>query len=115
MKSIILKHRHPLLENFESLNIPPPESYSGFIYLWYCTPDDMFYIGSHKGLRCDGYRGTGSRFKKVFEYHGITQFKRVIIEYVHDVKLLKVTEQKWINIFNAINSTDFYNVKNAVK
>lgn len=114
MKSIIHTHKNPLLENIELLHQQKPENYAGFIYLWKCIPEDMYYLGSHKGLAVDDYRGSGSRFKKVFEYYGITQFKRVILEYLDDENKIKIAEQIWMNKFRAKHSDKFYNIKNAV-
>jgi hypothetical protein len=115
MKSIIHTHQNPLLENFEELHENNrPEKYAGFIYLWKCIPEDMYYVGSHKGTYHDEYRGSGSRFTRVFEYYGITQFKRIILEYVEDDEQIKVKEQLWMNKFKAKKSDKFYNVKNAV-
>lgn len=114
LKRIITSHQHPLLENFESLHQSKPEKYAGFIYLWKCIPEDMFYVGSHKGIVHDDYRGSGTRFKKVFEHYGITQFKRVILEYVGDEKEIKNREQLWMNKFRAKQSSRFYNTNNVV-
>jgi hypothetical protein len=114
MKTIIHTHQNPLLENFESLQQTPPEKYDGFIYLWKCIPEDMFYVGSHKGIANDEYRGSGARFKRVFEHYGITQFKRVVIEYVPNEKDIKIREQQWMNKFRAKKSPRFYNTNNVV-
>jgi len=116
MKPIIsLTHKNPLLENYQSLQAETkPEKYAGFIYMWKCIPEDMFYIGSHKGIVHDDYRGSGSKFRKVFEYYGITKFERIILEYVEDPKEIKNQEQRWMNKFRAATSSRFYNQKNVV-
>ena len=115
MKRLIITHTNPLLDNYEELNVTRPESYAGFIYMWKCLPEDMFYIGSHKGICNDDYRGSGSRFKRVFEHYGITQFKRIILEFVEDAALIRKTEQKWLTKFNVVKSERFYNCKNTIK
>lgn len=114
MKPIIHTHQNPLLENFESLHQLAPVKYDGFIYLWKCIPEDMFYIGSHKGTANDEYRGSGKRFKKVLEYYGITQFTRIILEYVSNSTEIKNKEQEWMNKFRAKQSLRFYNANNVV-
>lgn len=115
LKPIITTHKNPLLENFDALHVQDrPSDYAGFIYLWKCLPEEKYYLGSHKGLVHDDYRGSGSTFKKVFEHYGITKFKRVVLEYVESEADLKAREQKWINKFRAVKSPNFYNVKNAV-
>ena len=113
MKPIILQHKNPLLENYKALEALPVESYVGFIYMWYCIPEQMFYIGSHKGHLSDDYRGSGSRFKKVFEFYGITQFDRIVLEYFSDLAIMKRREQFWLDKFKAVKSPTFYNVSNV--
>lgn len=110
---IQFKHSNPLLDNFEELNAVQPEKYAGYIYLWKCIPEDMFYLGSHKGEKKDTYRGSGRRFKQVFEHYGITQFKRVILEYVDEETSLKEREQMWMDKFKVKNCGRFYNINNA--
>jgi hypothetical protein len=115
MKTIIYLHQNPLLEDINLLNATRPEVYDGFVYLWKCIPEDLYYIGSHKGKVGSDYRGSGARFKKIFECYGITQFQRVILDYVLDIKELKHAEQFWIDTFNATKSPRFLNIKNAIK
>lgn len=112
-KRIVFTHRNPLLENIKLLESQRPEKYSGFVYMWHCIPEDMFYIGSHKGPVHDEYRGSGTRFRHVFEYYGITKFERVILEYVDDADKIKRREQAWMDKFNAASSNVFYNMKNV--
>ena len=112
---IIHTHTNLLLDNFEELNVEKPATYAGFIYLWKCIPEDMFYVGSHKGKLHDEYRGSGRKFKRVFEHYGLTHFKRVILEYVDDASLLKIKEQEWMNKLRVKQSSRFYNVNSAVK
>lgn len=114
MKSVILSNSNPILENITLLEAPRPESFGGFIYLWKCVPEDLYYVGSHKGKPEDEYRGSGARFKKVFEYYGVTKFERVVLEYVDDVSQIKAREQYWMNKFRATKSNRFLNTKNAV-
>lgn len=112
-KRIIFTHRNPLLENIQLLESTQPENYAGFVYLWKCIPENMFYIGSHKGKVYDDYRGSGTRFRHVFEYYGSTQFERVILEYVSETDTIKAREQYWMTKFNAAKSQMFYNMRNT--
>lgn len=114
MKPIVLSHQNPALADYKLLEAAKPEQYGGFVYLWKCIPEDMFYIGSHKGTTTDLYRGSGKRFRQVFEYYGVTQFDRVILEYVPDADDLRSREQYWIQKFNAVTSSRFLNEKNAL-
>jgi hypothetical protein len=114
MKTIVsITHKNPLLENIQNLDAVKPDEYAGFVYMWRCIPEDKFYIGSHKGKVTDDYRGSGKLFKQIFEHYGITQFERVILEYVADEDVLKVREQFWMTKFNAVVSKRFLNSKNA--
>lgn len=115
MKPIITTHKNPLLEDITLLEAERPEEYAGFVYMWECIPEGLFYIGSHKGEVTDEYRGSGRRFRQLFEYHGITQFKRVILEYVADEDHLRFREQLWITKFRAVISPYFLNAKNAAR
>jgi hypothetical protein len=114
MKPIVTTHRNPLLEDIKQLQAVKPEKFAGFIYLWKCMPEDSFYLGSHKGTPNDEYRGSGTMFRRVFEHYGMTQWERVIVEYVVDESQLKHREQYWIDKFRAVQSDRFYNQKNAV-
>lgn len=115
MKPIVLNHQNPLLADYKLLEAQRPDKYKGFVYMWKCIPEDMFYIGSHKGETTDEYRGSGKRFRQIFEYHGITKFERVILEYVDDDAQLRKREQYWMDKFNAVRSSRFLNEKNAAK
>lgn len=114
MGSVQITHRNPLLENISQLAAGEPEAYVGFVYLWRCVPEDLFYIGSHKGNAYDQYRGSGRRFKQVYDYYGLTKFERVILEYVEDEQDLRRVEQAWMDKFNAVKSPKFLNQKKAM-
>jgi hypothetical protein len=116
MKTIVsTTHKNPLLQDIQALNVTAPAEYAGFVYMWRCIPEDKFYIGSHKGKATDDYRGSGKFFKRIFEHYGITQFERVVLEYVANAEDLKRREQFWITKFNAVVSSRFLNEKNALK
>jgi hypothetical protein len=115
MKSIITTHKNPLLEDITLLEAERPEEYAGFVYMWECVPEGKFYIGSHKGEVTDDYRGSGRRFRALFEHYGITQFRRVVLEYVEDEDHLRFREQAWIIRFRAVVSPNFLNIKNAAR
>ena len=112
-KRIIFKHKPALLENYKTLAQSEPKEYQGFIYLWRCVPEDMYYIGSHKGKSYDDYRGSGTRFKYAYDYHGATKFERIVLEYLADTKNIKEREQDWMTKFNAVKSQWFYNMRNV--
>lgn len=113
MKPVVFTHTNPLLEDIKTLQAVAPETYEGFIYMWKCIPEDRLYIGSHKGVANDEYRGSGKTFRRVFEHYGLTQFERVVLEYVQDAESLRTREQYWMDKFKAVTSPRFYNEKNA--
>jgi hypothetical protein len=91
----------------------PFEGYVGFVYLWKCVPEERYYIGSHKGNVYDNYRGSGSKFKKAFDFHGSQKFERIILEYVKDESELKQRERHYIMKYSASTSKKFYNCRLA--
>jgi hypothetical protein len=112
--SITITHRNPLLEDISQLAAVEPKEYVGFVYLWKCIPENLYYIGSHKGNAYDQYRGSGRRFKQVYDYYGLTKFERVVLEYVTAVSELRRREQHWMDKFNAVGSKLFLNEKKAL-
>lgn len=111
---VTLSHRNPLLEDISQLAVEAPEEYAGFVYLWKCKPENLYYIGSHKGDQYDQYRGSGRRFKQVYDYYGLTKFERVVLEFVPDANDLRRREQFWMDKFNAVKSKMFLNEKKAL-
>jgi hypothetical protein len=111
---ITIKHRNPLLEDISQLAADEPKEYAGFVYLWKCIPETLYYIGSHKGNAYDQYRGSGRRFKQVYDYYGLTKFERVVLEYVAELTELRRREQHWMDKFNAVGSKLFLNEKKAL-
>jgi hypothetical protein len=70
----------------------------GFVYKWYDTSNDMYYIGCHKGHPDDGYIGSGRRFKFAYKKrpnsfyreilyygYGFENYESIILDYL-DVK-----------------------------
>jgi group I intron endonuclease len=93
-----------------------PDNYFGFVYMWENQCNGKRYIGSHAGTTDDGYIGSGSVFKEAVKKYGITQFQRVILEFVEEANrdFLLQREKFWIDVHDAAESRDFYNVSKDV-
>lgn len=83
----------------------------GFIYLWTNNINGKKYIGSHIGNINDGYIGSGVAFNRAIIKYGIDNFKREIIEYVDKKEDVLIREQYYIDLYDAANSKQFYNIK----
>lgn len=86
-----------------------------FNYIVYKTINlinNKIYIGVHKqsGLDFDGYLGSGKWFKRSIKYHGIINFKRVILKVFPEEYLAYDYESKIVNS-QFINSSNTYNIK----
>ena len=53
---------------------------TGFVYKWYDTSNDMYYIGS-KGDVNDGYIGSGTSFLKAYNKRKESFFREILGEY----------------------------------
>lgn len=80
-----------------------------FIYCWTNTRNNMRYIGSHVGTECDGYVGSGKRFRHAINKHGLGTFEREILEYCTSEDVL-LREQYYLDLYNAAASAEFYNI-----
>lgn len=74
----------------------------GFVYIWFDTIKKMFYIGSHNGLKNDGYICTSKRMLRAYRKRPYS-FKRRILEYnlSKDKKNTLILEQKWLNMIKS--------------
>ena len=60
-------------------NTQSHEKSSGFVYRWTYKPTGEYYIGIHKGTTCDGYIGSGKRFKYKWNATSRTDWHRDIL------------------------------------
>lgn len=58
----------------------------------------------------DNYLGSGTHLKYAIKKYGKENFKREILQYCNDIISLAEAEKYWINKFNAVESSDFYNI-----
>lgn len=80
----------------------------GFVYKWYDTLNDMYYIGSHRGDVNDGYKGSGKLFKKEYSERPSDFFREIL--YVGE--LYQLYEETILTYLNARDDSDSYNLKN---
>jgi hypothetical protein len=67
---------------------------NGFVYLWYDRKHKRFYLGKHWGTLSDGYICSSDWMKQAYK-HRPQDFKRRILEWVDDRKILADREEAW--------------------
>lgn len=86
----------------------------GFIYLWWDTKRNLYYLGSHKGTPDDGYIGSNKRFQSAYKSRPHT-FRRKIIETLEfdKHKLLLDREEHWLSLIkdDELHCKKYYNEK----
>lgn len=84
--------------------------YNSYIYIWYDTKANFFYIGGHKGQVEDSYICSNAPMKRAYNLRPET-FRFRVLEYLNgDNKLLRETEQKWLDM---IDDHELMNTKNV--
>ncbi len=81
----------------------------GFVYKWTNNINGKWYIGSHKGIPCDGYTAGGKLIKQAFKKYGMDNFTRYIIHEGDDYRLV---EELSLISHDAANDPTSYNLKN---
>ena len=81
-----------------------------FIYLTINTVNGKQYIGKHSGEPDDPYLGSGSLLKRAIRKYGKDKFVREILAITEDQEGLDLLEKHYIEKYNAINNTNFYNL-----
>lgn len=86
----------------------------GFVYIWYDTKRNKFYIGSHLGYLNDGYVCSNKRLLNIFKSRPET-LRRRILEYYDDInhQFLLEREQEWLNLIeeDELHGVRYYNEK----
>lgn len=82
-----------------------------FIYMWTNRVNGKRYIGSHIGHENDGYIGSGVAFRRAVDKYGISNFDRTILEHIDSKKDVLLREQHYIDLYDAANDKQFYNIK----
>lgn len=80
----------------------------GFVYKWYDTSNNMYYIGSHKGDVNDGYIGSGVYFLKSYKKRKESFFREIIYVGEH----YRLYEETVLRYLDAEKDKNSYNLKN---
>lgn len=86
----------------------------GFIYITTNLVNGKRYIGRKTfddKRRWVGYIGSGSCFQKAIKKFGKVNFHRDIVDIAYSNEELNDKEVSYINFFNAVESSDFYNIE----
>lgn len=81
-----------------------------FVYLTICKVNNKKYIGKYEGNEKDNYLGSGKLLKRAITKYGVEHFERVILERYNLKEECREGEKKWIKLFNAVESKEFYNI-----
>jgi hypothetical protein len=82
---------------------------SGFVYKWYNTENDMYYIGSHGGSVDDKYIGSGIYFKRAYKKNPDCFFREIMYEGEHYI----IYEHTILQYLDAKNDPNCYNLTNS--
>lgn len=86
----------------------------GFIYLWWDTKRNLYYLGSHKGDTTDGYVGSNKRFQTAYKSRPHTFKKRIVenITFNSHSELLD-RETYWLSMIkdDELHCKKYYNEK----
>lgn len=87
-----------------------------YVYKTINTINNKKYIGK-RSCNCpiekDNYMGSGVALNNAFKKYGKNKFKKEIIEICNSEKEAFSRERYWIKYFNAVESRDFYNIKDG--
>lgn len=81
----------------------------GFVYKWYNTENDMYYIGSHGGSVDDKYIGSGVYFKRAYKKNPDRFFREILYEGEHYI----IYEDTILQYLDAKNDSNSYNLTNS--
>lgn len=90
------------------------EQTSGFVYLWFDTKQNKFYLGSHQGTIDDGYIASNRRLLCVYKSRPHTLKRRILEYYDHiEHKDLLSREQLWLSLIDdsELHGKKYYNEK----
>lgn len=82
---------------------------TGFVYKWYDTSNDMYYIGSHKGSVDDGYVGSGKYFLRAYNKRKDCFVREILYTGEH----YRIYEDTILKYLNAEKDEKSYNLKNS--
>ena len=88
----------------------------GYIYMTTNLINNKKYIGKHKSNKFDeNYKGSGVALWRAIKKYGPDNFHTEIVDRCYSEEDINNKEKYWINKFNAIESREFYNMKDGGK
>lgn len=81
-----------------------------FVYLTTNLINQKKYIGYHYGTENDAYLGSGVILNHAIKKYGRSNFYKQVIQYYPDEYSCKEGEKYWIEYYNAVSSSEFYNL-----
>lgn len=84
----------------------------GYVYEVTCKVNGKKYIGQHKGNFDPKYLGSGTIQQRAIKKFGKSNFEVKLLVECDTMESLNAAEQYYININNAIESDEFYNLIN---
>lgn len=81
-----------------------------YVYLTTNLINGKRYIGQHYGKIDDSYIGSGNTLKKAIQKYGKKNFRKQILEICANYNAMNIAERKWIKYYNAVESSEFYNI-----
>lgn len=86
----------------------------GYIYLTTNLVNNKKYIGKHKASKFDSdYKGSGKALKRAIKKYSSDNFKVELLEKCYSEDILNNKEKYYIEKFNAVESRNFYNMKDG--
>ena len=84
----------------------------GYIYMTINRINGKRYIGQHQASKFEPerYIGSGNCLKKAIRKYGKENFDCILLESCDSQEELDFCEEKWIAIFDAVNSDLYYNI-----
>jgi hypothetical protein len=81
-----------------------------FVYITTCLINNKKYIGKYEGKDTDKYLGSGKLLRRAIKKHGCENFTRVVLEYFNSKDEVRSAEKRYIKLYDAVNSAEFYNI-----
>ena len=86
-----------------------------FVYMTVCLVNGKCYIGKYENSEQHSYLGSGKLFTRALRKYGRENFTRTILERYNCVEDCRAGEKRWIRLFNAVESSQFYNIAEKEK
>ena len=80
----------------------------GFVYRWYDSYTSKYYVGIHRGVPTDNYKGSGVYFSRAYKKRP-EFFSREILYFGHNILEL---EEFILESVDAENNNEYYNLTN---